>query len=100
MSTPAETKTFATSLEDDYAELKHYVGEIIEDFAALKTVTVKLAANRAHSQVEHMMDLADHAREMVADYHERANVIIRERPFAAIGAALAAGFVLGALRRR
>jgi ElaB/YqjD/DUF883 family membrane-anchored ribosome-binding protein len=71
-----------------------------EDLATLIKDTGAFAASQARVAGEKSRELAEDAGEKAIAYREAVADKVREHPLAAIGIALAAGYVLAAMSRR
>jgi len=88
MSTPSSTGN-GTPGKTDFDTLKSDMKALREDLATL----IKVAGEKSRA-------LAEDAGEKAVEYREAVADKVREHPLAAIGIALAAGYVLAAMSRR
>jgi ElaB/YqjD/DUF883 family membrane-anchored ribosome-binding protein len=84
----------------DLETLKNDVKALRADLAALVKDTSTLAAEQAKVAAAKGRALAEDAGEKAVEYREAVADKVREHPFAAVGIALAAGFVLASLSSR
>ena len=70
------------------------------DLAALVEDTGKVAQQEARRQMKRAEEAVEHAGERAGEYRDLLEDKVRDHPFAAVGIAVAAGFVLAALTRR
>ena len=90
--TPAG-KTDLETLKNDVKALRADLAALLKDTGALATEQARAAAAKGRAMAEDAGDKAVEYRDAVADK-------VREHPFAAMGIALAAGFVLASLSNR
>ena len=84
----------------DLETLKNDMKALRADLAALLRDTGSVAQDQAKAYAAKGRALADDAGEKAAEYKEAVADKVREHPLAAIGIALAAGFVLASLTSR
>ena len=99
MSTPSSTGN-GTPGKTDFDTLTRDMLELREDHATLIKDTGAFAASQASVAGEKSRELAEDAGEKAIEYREAVADKVREHPLAAIGIALAAGYVLAAMSRR
>ena len=90
----------AAAMKTDFEALKNDMKALREDLAALLKDTGTVATEEAKRAAERARGLADDGVRQAEEYKDVIEDKIRERPFAAVGIALAAGFVLAALTSR
>ncbi len=86
-------KTDLETLKNDMKALRADLAVLLKDTGALAAEQAKVAAAKGRALAEDAGDKAVEYRDAVADK-------VREHPFAAVGIALAAGFVLASLSSR
>lgn len=84
----------------DFDTLKNDVKALREDLSALLRDTGSIAQDQAKAYAAKGRALADDAGDKAAEYKEAVADKVREHPLAAVGIALAAGFVLASLSRK
>jgi ElaB/YqjD/DUF883 family membrane-anchored ribosome-binding protein len=84
----------------DLDTLKNDMKALREDLAALLKDTGSLASDQAKAAAAKGRALAEDAGERAVEYKEAVADKVREHPLAAVGIALAAGFVLASLSRK
>jgi len=89
----AAMKTDFDALKNDMKALRADLAALLKDTGAIASEEAKRAAGRAGK-------IADEARDQASEYKDVIEDKVREHPFAAVGIALAAGFVLAALTSR
>ena len=99
MSTPSSTGN-GTPGKTEFDTLKSDMKALREDLATLIRDTGAFAASQAKVAGEKSRALAEDAGEKALEYREAVADKVREHPLAAIGIALAAGYVLAAMSRR
>jgi ElaB/YqjD/DUF883 family membrane-anchored ribosome-binding protein len=99
MSTPSSTGN-GTPGKTDFDTLKSDMKALREDLATLLKDTGAFAAAQAKAAGEKGRALASDAGEKAVEYREAVVDKVREHPLAAIGIALAAGYVIASLSRR
>jgi ElaB/YqjD/DUF883 family membrane-anchored ribosome-binding protein len=87
----------ATAMKTDFDALKNDVKALRADLAALLKDTGVVAGEEARRAAERASRIAEGAREHASEYKDALEDKVREHPFASVGIALAAGFVLAAL---
>jgi ElaB/YqjD/DUF883 family membrane-anchored ribosome-binding protein len=90
----------AAAMKTDFEALKNDMKALRADLAALLKDTGAIASEEAKRAAERARGLADSGVRQAEEYKDAIEDKIRERPFAAVGIALAAGFVLAALTAR
>jgi ElaB/YqjD/DUF883 family membrane-anchored ribosome-binding protein len=100
MSTPTSSGNGTTAVKADYEALKNDIRMLRADLSALVQDTGKVAADEARRQAAKAGKVADVAAKQVAQYRTVVEDKVRDHPFAAIGIALAAGFIVASLGRR
>lgn len=100
MSTPTSTGNGASAVKADYEALKNDIKLLRADLASLVQDTGKVAADEARRQAAKAGKVADVAVKQAAQYRSIVEDKVRDHPFAAIGIALAAGFIVASLGRR
>jgi ElaB/YqjD/DUF883 family membrane-anchored ribosome-binding protein len=84
----------------DLETLKNDMKALRADLAALLKDTGAIAAEQAKAAAAKGRALAEDAGEKAVEYRDAVADKVREHPFAAVGIALAAGFVLASLSNR
>ena len=84
----------------DFDTLKNDVKALRDDLAALLRDTGSVAQDQAKVAAAKGRALAEDAGDKAVEYKEAVADKVREHPLAAVGIALAAGFVLASLSRR
>ncbi len=87
----------ANAMKTDFDALKNDMKALRADLAALLKDTGAVASEEARRAAAHAGKLAEGARDQASEYKDALEDKVREHPFAAVGIALAAGFVLAAL---
>lgn len=87
----AKGKSEFEALKADFATLR-------EDFATLLKDTGKAARAQTGKSGEAAQKLAGEAGEKMSDYRNVLEKTVRDHPFAALGIALAAGFLVASVR--
>ncbi len=100
MNTPSSASGNGTPGKTDLDTLKNDLKAVREDLATLLKDTGNLAAQQAKVAADKGRALADDAGEKAVEYREAVADKVREHPLAAIGIALAAGFVLASMSRK
>ncbi len=90
----------ASAMKSDYEALKNDMKALREDFAALMNDTGKVAGQHYQQQAERVRTAADGAGKQALEFRDMVEDKVRDHPFAAIGIALAAGFIVSALTNR
>jgi len=90
----------AAAMKSDFEALKNDMKALRADLAALVKDTGALASEEAKRQAVRAGKLAEDARDHASEYKDVLEDKVREHPFAAVGIALAAGFVVAALTSR
>lgn len=89
-----------TAGSPDLDTLKNDVKALRDDLATLLRDTGSVAQDQAKAYAAKGRALADDAGDKATEYKEAVADKVREHPIAAIGIALAAGFVLASLSRK
>jgi ElaB/YqjD/DUF883 family membrane-anchored ribosome-binding protein len=100
MSTPTNTPGTGAPGKTDLDTLKNDMKALREDLATLLKDTGAFASAQAKVAGEKGRALADDAGEKAVEYRDAVADKVREHPFAALGIALAAGFVLASMNRK
>ena len=87
----------AAAMKTDFEALKNDMKALRADLAALLKDTGQLASEEAKRAAERARGLADTGVRQAEEYKDAIEDKVREHPFAAVGIALAAGFILAAL---
>lgn len=87
---PAAMKSDFDALKNDVKALRADLASLLKDTGVAASEEAKRAAVRAGR-------IAEGAREHASEYKDALEDRVREHPFASVGIALAAGFVLAAL---
>jgi ElaB/YqjD/DUF883 family membrane-anchored ribosome-binding protein len=90
----------ANAMKTDFEALKNDMKALRADLAALVKDTGVIASEEAKRQAARASKLAEGARDQASEYKDVLEDKVREHPFAAVGIALAAGFVIAALTSR
>ena len=90
----------ANAMKTDFEALKNDMKALRADLAALVKDTGVIASEEAKRQAARASKLAEGARDQASEYKDVLEDKVREHPFAAVGIALAAGFVIAALTIR
>lgn len=86
--------------KSDFDALKNDMKALRADLAALLQDTGKIAQDEARKVGARARSVAEDAGEKAGEYRDALEDKVRDHPFAAVGIALAAGFVLASLARR
>lgn len=100
MTTPSSSSSNGTPGKADFDTLKSDMKALREDLATLLKDTGTLAAQQAKVAADRGRAMADDAGEKAIEYRDAVADKVKQHPFAAVGIALAAGFVLASLSRR
>jgi ElaB/YqjD/DUF883 family membrane-anchored ribosome-binding protein len=100
MSATTPSGNGASAGKADYDALKADLKALRADLAALVNDTGKIASEEAKRQTVKARALADDAGKKATEYRDIVEDKVRDHPFAAIGIALAAGFVVASMARR
>lgn len=100
MSSTTSTGNGSPTAKSDFDALKNDMKALRADLAALLADTSKLAQEKAKDVGAKARGVADDAGEKAGEYRDAIEDKVREHPFAAVGIALAAGFILASLSRR
>jgi ElaB/YqjD/DUF883 family membrane-anchored ribosome-binding protein len=90
----------ANPMKTDFEALKNDVKALRADLAALLKDTGSVAGEEAKRAAARASRLAEGARDQASEYKDALEDKVREHPFAAVGIALAAGFILAAMTSR
>lgn len=90
----------AQAAKADFDALKNDIKALREDLAALVQDSGKIATEEARRQAKKAQEAADVAGKRALEYRDIVEDKVRDHPFAAIGIALAAGFVFASMGRR
>jgi ElaB/YqjD/DUF883 family membrane-anchored ribosome-binding protein len=90
----------STAVKSDYEALKNDIKTLRADLSALVSDTGKVASEEAKRQAAKASRAAEGAGKQMAEYRDIVEDKVRDHPFAAIGIALAAGFIVASLGRR
>jgi ElaB/YqjD/DUF883 family membrane-anchored ribosome-binding protein len=99
-STTTTTGNGASAVKSDYEALKNDMKALREDFAALMTDSGKVAGQEYERQAKKAKTVADSAGKQMVEFRDVVEDKVRDHPFAAIGIALAAGFIVAAMAKR
>lgn len=88
------------AVANDVDAIKADVSALRDDLRALIADAGKVAKLKSERGVEHGKEIAGSAQESLEKTKATLEDKVRERPFAAIGIALGAGFLMSALTRR
>ena len=99
-TTTTGTGAPASAVKSDYDALKNDVKALREDIAALAQDAGKAAGAEARRQAKKAEKYVDSAGKQASEYRDIVEDKVRDHPFAAIGIALAAGFIVASLGRR
>lgn len=100
MSSPSSTSGNGAPGKTDFDTLKNDLKAVREDLATLLKDTGALAAQQAKVGADKARALADDAGEKAIEYRDAVADKVRDHPFAAIGIALAAGYLIASLSRK
>ncbi len=100
MSTSSSASGSGTPGKTDFDTLRNDLKAVREDLATLLKDTGALAAQQAKAAAEKGRELASDAGEKAIAYRDAVADKVREHPFAAIGIALAAGYLIASLSRK
>ena len=90
----------AAAMKTDFEALKNDVKALRADLAALVKDTGAVAGEEAKRAAARANKLAEGARDQASEYKDALEDQVREHPFAAVGIALAAGFILASMTSR
>jgi ElaB/YqjD/DUF883 family membrane-anchored ribosome-binding protein len=90
----------AGASKTDFEALKNDMKALRADLAALVKDTGTIASQEARKAGERAGRMANDAGKQALEYRDAIEDKVREHPFAAVGIALAAGFVIAALTSR
>ncbi|MDP3740536.1 MAG: DUF883 C-terminal domain-containing protein [Hyphomonadaceae bacterium] len=96
-STTGNGAPASAAMKTDFEALKNDMKALRADLAALLKDTGAIASEEAKRAAARAGKVADSARDQATEYKDVLEDKVREHPFAAVGIALAAGFVLAAL---
>ncbi len=100
MSTPSSTSGNGTPGKTDFDTLKADMKALREDLATLLKDTGSLAAHQAKVAADKGRGLASDAGDKAIEYREIVADKVKENPLAAVGIALAAGYIIASLSRK
>ena len=100
MSTPSSTSANGSPGKTDFDTLKADMKALRVDLATLLKDTGSLAAQQAKAAADKGRDLASEAGDKAIEYREVVADKVKEHPLAAVGIALAAGYILASLSRK
>jgi ElaB/YqjD/DUF883 family membrane-anchored ribosome-binding protein len=100
MSASSAPGNGASAGKADYDALKADLKALRADLAALVNDTGKIASEEAKRQYAKAQKVADGAGKKATEYRDIVEDKVRDHPFAAIGIALAAGFLVASVARR
>jgi ElaB/YqjD/DUF883 family membrane-anchored ribosome-binding protein len=100
MSTTTSTPGNGNPGKADFDTLKNDVKALRDDLAALLRDSGTVAQDQAKAYAAKGKAMAEDAGDKAAEYKEVVADKVREHPLAAVGIALAAGFVLASLSRK
>jgi ElaB/YqjD/DUF883 family membrane-anchored ribosome-binding protein len=90
----------AAAMKTDFEALKNDMKALRADLAALVKDTGTIASEEAKRARERAEQMAEDAGKQALQYRDALEDKVREHPFAAVGIALAAGFMIAALTSR
>jgi ElaB/YqjD/DUF883 family membrane-anchored ribosome-binding protein len=90
----------AAAMKTDFEALKNDMKALRADLAALVKDTGAVASEEARKASERAGRMAKDAGKQALEYRDALEDKVREHPFAAVGIALAAGFLVAALTSR
>jgi ElaB/YqjD/DUF883 family membrane-anchored ribosome-binding protein len=90
----------AAAMKTDFEALKNDMKALRADLAALLKDTGVVASEEAKRAAARAGKLSEGARDQASEYKDVIEDKVREHPFAAVGIALAAGFILAAITSR
>jgi ElaB/YqjD/DUF883 family membrane-anchored ribosome-binding protein len=96
-STTGNGAPAAAAMKTDFEALKNDMKALRADLAALVKDTGAIASEEARKAGQRASKMAEGAGKQALEYRDAVEDKVREHPFAAIGIALAAGFVIAAL---
>ncbi|MFT3723657.1 MAG: DUF883 C-terminal domain-containing protein [Hyphomonadaceae bacterium] len=99
-SSPSASGNGTPAGKTDLETLKNDVKALRADLAALLKDTGAIAAEQAKAAAARGRAMAEDAGEKAVEYRDAVADKVREHPFAAVGIALAAGFVIASLSNR
>lgn len=100
MSTSSSASGSGTPGKTDFDTLKSDLKAVREDLATLLKDTGNLASQQAKIAADRGREMASDAGDKALEYRDAMADKVREHPFAAVGIALAAGFLIASLSRR
>jgi ElaB/YqjD/DUF883 family membrane-anchored ribosome-binding protein len=86
--------------KSDFDALKNDMKALRADLAALLADTGKIAQDQVNKAGAKARGVAEDAGDKAVEYRDALEEKVREHPFAAVGIALAAGFILASLSNR
>src|ERR1700742_4627715 len=96
-SSTTTTGNGAGAVKSDYDALKNDVKALRDDLAALAQNAGRAASEEARRHAKKAGKYAEGAGKQVEEYRDLVEDKVRDHPFAAIGIALAAGFIVASL---
>ncbi len=99
MSTPTSASGGGTP-KADIDTLKSDMKALREDLATLLKDTGTVASHQAKAAAARAKEMAGDAGEKAVEFRDAVGDKVREHPFAAIGIALAAGYIIASLSNR
>ena len=90
----------AAAMKTDFEALKNDMKALRADLAALVKDTGVIASEEAKRARDRAEQMAEDAGKQALHYRDALEDKVREHPFASVGIALAAGFVIAALTSR
>jgi len=100
MGSPSNTNSGVAAVKADYEAIKTDIKNLQADLSSLVADTGRVAGEEARRQAERASRLASGAGRQLASYRGAVEDKVRDHPFAAIGLAMAAGFIVASLMRR
>jgi ElaB/YqjD/DUF883 family membrane-anchored ribosome-binding protein len=100
MSTSSSASSNGTPGKTDFDTLKADMKALREDLATLLKDTGALASQHAKVAAERGKEFASDAGDKALEYRDAVADKVKAHPFAAIGIALAAGYVIASLNNR
>ncbi|MEZ6031376.1 MAG: DUF883 domain-containing protein [Hyphomonadaceae bacterium] len=100
MSSPTSASGGTPGSKADIDTLKSDMKALREDIATLLKDTGSLASQQAKAASVRAQQMAGDAGDKAIEFRDAVGDKVREHPFAALGIALAAGFVIASLSRR
>lgn len=100
MSTPSSTSGGGSASKADLDTLKSDMKALREDLATLLKDTGSIASQQAKAAAARAQKLAGDAGDKAVEFRDAVGDKVREHPLAAVGIALAAGYIIASLSRR